>query len=209
MADPPDLRSPRSAHRDDLCQRRCQKDAGRKKERNVPSAEVGWMGTTSSNWRNGASANVLEATESIRTSFLVASSSTDPVSFLSQRKAKTRRTTHLDRHREPLQHLVAPHANQVQSDDLLLGSNTDELVRRRFLVVGFHHRVVEGREGRFVDLDLVVSVLCARFGLRLRGGGVRLGKRIGRKSARVRRYRWWGACDQPLVSDELRIRKRA
>lgn len=132
-------------------------------------------------------------------------------SMRSRGSQRQRRTAHLDSHSEALEHLVAAKADEVQPDDLLLRARADHLHRSRLLLVGLHHRVVQRREGRLVNLDLVVAVLLARLGLGLCGetGGqhafaraaqhtrskrsVRL---VGEKDrdARGRQYRWSGAC---------------
>jgi len=73
--------------------------------------------------------------------------------------------SHFDGDSETLHHFVATDSDQVKTDDLLFRSGTDHLHRGRLLVIGVHHRVVERSERSFVNLDLVISVLLARFGL--------------------------------------------
>lgn len=83
------------------------------------------------------------------------------------RRALIELTSHLDGHSESLQHLIRSDTDEVQSNDLLLGSLDDELEGGRLLVFGVHHRVVERGEGGLVDLDLVVTELLASLRLSL------------------------------------------
>ena len=43
-------------------------------------------------------------------------------------------TTHLDRHAKPLHDLIASHADDVNSDNFLLGTYADKLVHGRLFV---------------------------------------------------------------------------
>ena len=72
---------------------------------------------------------------------------------------------HLDRDPEPLQHLGAADAEDMQAYNLLVLARAHELVAGRALVGRFHHGVVHGREAGGVNLDRVVAVLRARFRL--------------------------------------------
>jgi len=78
-------------------------------------------------------------------------------------ESERRLTSHFDGDSETLHHFVATDSDQVKTDNLLFRSSTDHLHSGRLLVIGVHHRVVEGSERSFVNLDLVISILLARF----------------------------------------------
>src|SRR5690606_27302004 len=75
------------------------------------------------------------------------------------------RRAHLDRDTKALQHLRRALANDMQSDDALVGPRADELVARGTLLVRVHHGVVHRHKARLVHLEILAPVLGLRLGL--------------------------------------------
>lgn len=77
------------------------------------------------------------------------------------------RSTHLHGYAETLQHLTNTQAEDMQTDDLLLGTRADQLHLRGVLglLLGGDHVVEHGREFGVVDLDVIVAVAFAGLGL--------------------------------------------
>lgn len=69
--------------------------------------------------------------------------------------------SHLDRHSEALQHLVAASSHHVEADHLLLLPSADQLHHRLGFPGG--HGVVERRELRLVDLQILLAELLRGF----------------------------------------------
>ena len=75
---------------------------------------------------------------------------------------------HLDSDTEALKHLTDTETQDVEADNLLLGTGADYLHLSRVfsLLLGGHDVVEHGRELGVVDLDLVITVALAGLGLR-------------------------------------------
>ena len=76
------------------------------------------------------------------------------------------RRAHLNRHPETLQHLPAPQAQNMQSDNLLLGPRTNKLVARRPPFRLLDDGIIHRRKARIVHLDILIPILLPRLGLR-------------------------------------------
>lgn len=76
-------------------------------------------------------------------------------------------SAHLHGDTEALKHLANTEAKNVQTHNLLVGTGADDLHLGRVLglLLGRHDAVVHGGEFGVVDLDLVVAVPLAGFGL--------------------------------------------
>lgn len=76
-------------------------------------------------------------------------------------------STHLHGDTEALEHLTDTKAKDVQTNHLLLGAGANNLHLGGVLglLFGRHNAVVHGGELGVVDLDLVITVLLAGFGL--------------------------------------------